>query len=330
MSNLPEACPAINQPPFTNTGIDYFGPLTVKQGRRTRSTDGTSKRYGAISTCLSTRAVHIELVGNLSTDNFILALYRFISRRGYPMNIFSDNGTNFTGVQRELTKSLTSLDQDRIEAELTPHEINWNFSLPVSPWMNGAMETIVKITKKHLNTITRNHLFNKETLHTYLTEIESIINGRPLTPLSDDINHFKALMPNHFLTGTANPNLLICPVQKPGGIVNKRKWKAVQVALKSFWQRRIRKYLPITTTRKKWNIPIRNFVVEDLVLIADKNIPRSNWLLPRITEIHQSKDNVIKVVKLKTKFGTYTRPAANLCLLEESLAKKRILNLTID
>ena len=97
MSNLPKARLAINQPPFTNTGIDYFGPLTVKQGRRTRSTDGTSKRYGAIFTCLSTRAVHIELVGNLSTNNFILALRQFISRRGHPKNIFSDNGTNFTG-----------------------------------------------------------------------------------------------------------------------------------------------------------------------------------------------------------------------------------------
>ena len=119
MSNLPKACLAINQPPFTNTGIDYFGPLTVKQGRRTRSTDGTSKRYGAIYTCLSTRAVHIELVGNLLTANFILALRRFISRRGHPKNIFSDNGTSFTGTQRELAKSLKSLDQNRIEAELT-------------------------------------------------------------------------------------------------------------------------------------------------------------------------------------------------------------------
>ena len=120
MSNLPEARLAINQPPFTNTGVDYFGPLTVKQGRGTRSTDGTSKRYGAIFTCLSTRAVHIELVGNLSTDNFILALRRFISKRGHPKNIFSDNGTNFTGTQRELAKSLKGLDQNRIEAELTP------------------------------------------------------------------------------------------------------------------------------------------------------------------------------------------------------------------
>ena len=169
-------------------------------------------------------------------------------------------------------------------------------------WCHRA---IIKITKKHLNTITRNHLFNEETLHTYLTEIKSIINDQPLTSLSDDLNDFEALMPNHFLIGTANPNLLICPVEKPGDIVNKRKWKAVQVALESFWQRWIREYLPIISTRKKWNIPTRNFVVGDLVLIADKNIPRSNWLLARITEIHRSKDNVIRFAKLKAKFGTY-------------------------
>ena len=80
--------------------------------------------------------------------------------------------------------------------------------------------------------------------------------------------------------------------------------------------------LRIITTRKKWNIPSPNFVVGDLVLIADKNVPRNNWLLARIAEIHRSKDNVIRVVKLKTKFGTYTRPAVNLCLLEEWFAEK--------
>ena len=100
---------------------------------------------------MSTCAARIELVVNLSTDNFILALHRFISRRGHPKNIFSDNGSNFIGAQRELAKSLKGLAQDRIEAELTAQKINWNFSPPVSPWMNGAMEAIVKPSKKHLN-----------------------------------------------------------------------------------------------------------------------------------------------------------------------------------
>ena len=107
----------------------------------------------------------------------MLGFHRFIFRSGHPKNIFSNNGTKVTSAQREFAKSLKCLDQERIEKELTPQEINRNFSPPVSPWMNGAMEAIVKIAKKHVNTITRNHLFNEETLYTYLTEIESIING---------------------------------------------------------------------------------------------------------------------------------------------------------
>ena len=126
MSNLSDACLAINQPPFTNTRIDYFGPLTIKQGRHTRSTDGTSRSYGAVFTCLSTRAVQIERVDNLSTDNFMLALHQFLSMRGHPKNNFSDNRTNFTGAQGELSRSLKSLNQYKIEVELTTQKIIWN------------------------------------------------------------------------------------------------------------------------------------------------------------------------------------------------------------
>ena len=95
--------------------------------------------------------------------------------------------------------------------------------------MNGAMKAILKTTKKHLNTITRNHLFNEETLTLY-----KYLTGRPITPLSDDINEFETLTPNYFLTRTANTNLLICPIEKPGDIANKRKWKAVQVSLTGY------------------------------------------------------------------------------------------------
>ena len=115
-----------------------------------------------------------------------------------------------TGAQTELAKSLKCLDQDRIHMELTPQKINWKFSPTVYPWTNGAMEATVQTIKKHLNTII----------------IESIINGRPLAPNSDDISDFEALTPNLFLIGTANPNSLVYPVKNPGDIVHKRKWKA--------------------------------------------------------------------------------------------------------
>ena len=100
-------------------------------------------------------------------------------------------------------------------------------------WCHGSYSKNNKETFKYL--ITRNHLFNKEKWYTYLSEIGSIINSRPLTFLSEDINDFEALTPNYFLTGTVNPNVLICPVKKPVDIANKQNWKSVQVTLTSFW-----------------------------------------------------------------------------------------------
>lgn len=122
------------------------------------------------------------------------------------------------------------------------------------------MKAIVKTTKKHLNTITKNHCLTKKYCTHYLTDIESTIA-------------FEAIAPNHCLIGTANANLLICPVQKPGDIANKQSWKVTQVALMSFWQRRVREYLPIITSRKKWDTTIHSYVAGDLVSISDKIIP---------------------------------------------------------
>ena len=109
MGELPFERIAYMETPLIRNGVDYFGPLLIKRGKRTRSNCGTAKRYGALFTCLTTRAVHVELAGDLSTDSFILALRRFISRRGHPKTIISDNGSNFVGAEREISRMFESL-----------------------------------------------------------------------------------------------------------------------------------------------------------------------------------------------------------------------------
>ena len=138
MGNLPKERLWLEEHPFTYTGVDFFGPFNVKYTRGTRSTKATIKRYGVLFTCLTIRAVHLEIAGDLSTDKFMLALRRFIARRGKPKIMMSDNGTNFVGANKELQTSLQEPDQSKIVFCLTDYNIEWKFNPPIAPWMGGA------------------------------------------------------------------------------------------------------------------------------------------------------------------------------------------------
>ena len=153
MSDLPIERLAINEAPFTYTGIDYFGPMVVKLTKKTRSNQRTSKRYGVLFTCLTVRAVHLELANDLSTDSFILASRRFCARRGNPKLFWTDNGTNFIGANNELKEAIKELDQKRINDKFTDLGITWKFNPPSSPWMGGIWEALVKIVKRALKVV---------------------------------------------------------------------------------------------------------------------------------------------------------------------------------
>ena len=151
-----------------------------------------------ILTCLTTHAIHIELAGDLSSDSFLLALRRFISRRGYVKVMQSDNGTNFVGAYNELNLCIKQLD------------LEWIFNPPASPWMGGVWESLVKSVKTRLKAIVKDHIFTNESLQTFLCEVESVLNGRPLTSIINDLSDFEPLTPHQLLIGEASPN------QSPG------------------------------------------------------------------------------------------------------------------
>ena len=200
MASLPKERLALCEPPFTHTGLDYFGPTNVKRGRV------TEKRWGCIFTCLTTRAVHLELAGNLTTHSFIMALRRFRGRRGNPKSIRSDNGSNFVGAERELAEALRLLNQEQIVSKLAQEGITWYFNPTSAPHMGGIFESMVKQVKRAMKTVINNQVLPEQILHTVLVETEAIINSRPLVSVSDDLNDYEALTPNHFLIGRASPN----------------------------------------------------------------------------------------------------------------------------
>ena len=168
-------------PPFYNTGVDYFSPLLVKERR------STVKRYGCLFTCLVTRAVHLEIALSL------MALRRMMARRGKPTNIYSDNGTNFVGAERELKECLDGMDQAGISDTLSQDRIQQFFNPPSAPHFGGVWERIVKSAKKALKITLNGQLVNDETLLTLMAEIESLLNSRPLTHVSVDPQDLEAI-----------------------------------------------------------------------------------------------------------------------------------------
>ena len=310
MASLPEDRLTPSKPPFTYVGIDCFGPFEVRRGRT------TAKRYGVLFTCLAIRAVHIEVVHSLDTESFINALRRFISRRGRPEEIRSDNGGNFVKGERELREALSDWNQAQIHEYLLQLDIKWTFNPPAASHHGGVWERCIRTVRKVMKVLLKEQVLDDEGLNTLMCEVESIVNGRPITKVSDDAKDFNALTPNHLL-------LLRAGTATPPGMFSKednytcRRWRQVQYLSDIFWSRWIKEYLPSLQQRQKWNKPQRNLVVNDIVLLLDEKTPRSSWPLGRVLEVYSNrKDGLVRSAKVKTRMSELVRPVDKIVLLE--------------
>eukprot|EP00057_Strongylocentrotus_purpuratus_P005721 XP_003731624.1 PREDICTED: uncharacterized protein LOC100894126 [Strongylocentrotus purpuratus] len=292
MADLPSDRVAFDKPPFTNVGVDCFGPYLVKQGR------SQVKRYGCIFTCLCVRAVHIEILHSMDTDSFLNALHRFMARRGRPELIRSDNGTNFVGAERELREGLSRWNQQRIHDHLLQKGIEWRFNPPAASHMGGCWERQIRTTKKVLGALMRQQVLSDENLSTLMCKVESIINGRPLTVVSDDAVDPEPLTPNHLLllrgNGTGPPDLF-----EARDVYSRRRWRQVQYLSDIFWQRWRKEYLPTLQARQRWNERERDVSVGDIVHIMEE-APRNHWAVGRVVEIFPGNDGLVRLNRADT------------------------------
>lgn len=237
MANLPEDRVTSSKPPFTYTGVDCFGPFEVRRGRT------KVKRYGVIFTCLALRAVHIEVASSLDTESFINALRRFIARRGKPEEMRSDNGGNFVKGEKELRQAVAEWNQSQIHNFLLQRSIKWTFNPPAGFHHGGAWERCIRTVRKVMKALTKEQVLDDEGLNTLMCEVEAIVNGRPITKLSDDPRDLEPLTPNHLLLLRAGP------AAPPGKFTDhdnysSRRWRQVQYLADVFWRRWVREYLP--------------------------------------------------------------------------------------
>ena len=305
--NMPEPLRCL-----VHTAVDFAGPFTTVQKRGRLRT----KRYMCLFTCMATRAVHIEMAYGLDTDSFMNAFYRFASRRGFPHEITSDNGTNFIGAQRELQQLIADLDKKRLMSYSSMKGIKWNFNPPAAPHFGGVFEIMIKAAKRAVYAILSNADVTDEELTSAFIGAEALINSRPITYHSANPRDLLPLTPSHFLHGDLGGRLAPTPVDE---VKHPRKrWRRVQELIRHFWHRWLTEWIPQLRSRKKWRSPSQEIAVGDIVLVIQSDTVRGNWPLGRIVAVHTGSDGHVRVVDVQIGQTVLRRPITALCPLEFS------------
>ncbi|XP_063910744.1 uncharacterized protein LOC135127960 [Zophobas morio] len=305
MGDLP-AMRVSESKPFSCVGVDYGGPFSVSVARIRGAS--VIKAYLCLFICFATKAVHLEVASSLSTDAFIAALRRFVSRRGRCTHIFSDCGTNFSGANREFVKTMRTAAESQL--------IQWTFNPPAAPHFGGIWESGIKSVKTHLSRVVGTQIMSLEEFNTLIIQIEAMLNSRPLCNMSSDPNDLAPLTPGHFLTmepltSPPNPDLSHLKISRLS------RWQLVQHMQQVFWRRWKNEYLHSLYQRGKWAVSkhIDNVEVGTVVLIKDDNTPPLQWRMGRIVELFPGTDYIVRVATVKTSHGTMKRPLVKLCPL---------------
>ncbi|KAK0152254.1 hypothetical protein N1851_006383 [Merluccius polli] len=313
--------------PFTNCGMDCFGPFIIKRNRKEH------KRYGLILTCLYSRAVHIEMVEDLSTDSFINALRCFISLRGAVRQLHCDQGRNFVGAKNELKEALKQCDNQALENFLADKQCEFVLNAPSASHAGGVWERQIRTIRNVLNYTLAQSVgrLDDASLRTLFYEAMAIVNSRPLsTDIINDPNSLEPLTPNHLIL--MKSKLALPP---PGKFVKEdvygtKRWRRIQYLIEQFWSRWKGEYLSNISMRQKWHVPRRNVQVNDVVIIKEDILPRNQWQLGRVVETTVDSDGLVRRVKVQvgtqkshktnspSKPSIIERPIQKLVLLLES------------
>ena len=308
------------EPPFTYVGLDVFGPWTVV-ARRTRGGQAQSKRWATLFTCMSTRAIHIELIDSMDSSTFINALRRFFALRGPAKQIRSDCGTNFIGACKELEILLTDPHGPKVSKYLSGEGCSWIFNPPHASHMGGVWERMIGVSRRILDSMLQQaspSRLTHDVLSTLMAEVTGIVNSRPLTPISTDPDSPFLLTPAMLLTQK------ICTLFPPPGDfkeadLHRQQWRQVQHLANTFWSRWRREYLATLQSRCKWQEDQRNLKEGDVVLLKDAQAKRNEWPMALVTKAIACSDGRVRKVELRVArhgtIKTFFRPNSETVLL---------------
>ena len=310
-------------PPFTVTGVDFTGALYVKEREET-------KVYICLFSCAVTRAVHLEVVTDLTVETFLLAFRRFCSRKSVPQKMISDNASTYLAAAEELQRMFNSVE---LKEALESQNISWHFIPKRAPWYGGFWERIIGLTKQAVRKTLGRTFINLKQLETVITEIEAMLNDRPLTYLSSDVTDPEPLTPSHLLYGR-RIRPVPCPLDSPVDLddpdfqvddstirqtVN-RQTRLIQ----QFWQRWKCEYL--TSLREFHRTSGHNERVikkGDVVIVHDEK-SRLYWRLAVVEDLIEGNDGLVRAAHIRMGKLKTTRPIVKLYPLEVSEVRDQV------
>ena len=307
--------------PFNSIGVDYCGPFRIKSGGVMHN-----QAYVMIITCAVSRAVHFEISLSLNVPSTILALRRFMARRGVPANIVSDNFGSFKRIGQEFRAILSSTAMQKY---LNDHRINWTFYVSRAARRGGWIERIVGIYKRALKRVIGGTALPYVEFETLTCEIEAIINCRPISYVYSNIDEGIPITPSLLLCGK---NIIQLPTVA-GYRIDGTKSQICTTRLRYlekikdyFWTRFKTEYLQLLADRHRWDRRSshgRQPKVNEMVLLKSDNVLRANWRLARIEKVFPGEDGVVRTCELRMpecpgsrKFTRLSRPAELLVPLE--------------
>ena len=307
-------------PPFSTTGIDFAGPLYI---RNSDSKECNCKVYVCLFTCASTRAVHLELTRELSATSFLLAFRRFCGRRGLPLVIMSDNAKTFKHCSKEIVSIARA---EEVRSHLTNKQIEWRFIVEKAPWWGGYWERLIQSVKRCLRKTVGKSTLTFDELATILTEIESTLNNRPLTYLySDDEGPYNAVAPADLIYGhriaSTSSNQQYEVVSTAKSLTKRAKYQGR--ILNNFINQWKKDYLLSLQERRDINRPSSNgreIKEGDVVILKEEGTARCLWKLAKIIETIKGRDGAIRSAKIQLMRGdrrvNLRRPIQHLVPLE--------------
>ena len=301
--------------PFTYTGVDFTGALYVRQGRN------EVKVYLCLFTCATTRAVHLEIVQDLTSESFLLTFRKFVGRRSLPRIMISDNGSTYLSAATEL-QSLMKLPE--VKEELSRRGVTWKFIPKRAPWYGGFWERLVGLTKSAIKKVLGRRHISLTVLETIVVEIEAVINDRPLTFVSSELGDVEPLTPAHLLHGRritylphemVDTDEILDPSYGDTDSVHRRA-KSLALILRDFRNRWRHDYLTSLREFHRTSGSVHQVIKKGDVVIIHDDVPRIMWKIAVVSDLVVGGDGVVRAAILRTANGTTNRPITKLYPLE--------------